>query len=132
MTPGELTPEGPAHIFAYGTLLPDHDAWPVLEPWVVDAPRPDAVAGRLYDTGRGYPAATFTGDPEAAGSVVHGMVLTLDPSRSKAALAALDRYEGDDYRRIAVRTEAGQACETYTWIGTLAGCRLVPGGRFGV
>jgi gamma-glutamylcyclotransferase (GGCT)/AIG2-like uncharacterized protein YtfP len=136
LTRGELTPDRPARIFVYGTLMPGHDAWPVLEPWVVGAPRPDTVAGCLYDTGRGYPAATFTADPEAAGSVVHGMgvvhgiVVTLDPSRSEAALAALDRYEGSEYRRIPVRTEAGEECETFTWIATLTGCRPVPGGRF--
>lgn len=138
MTAVKLTPEGPARIFVYGTLLPGHDAWSVLEPWVVDAPRPDAVAGCLYDTGRGYPAATFAHDREPAGSVVygmgvvHGMVVTLDPQRAEAALAALDRYEGSEYRRIPVRTESGNECDAYTWIATLAGCRPVPGGRFGV
>jgi gamma-glutamylcyclotransferase (GGCT)/AIG2-like uncharacterized protein YtfP len=132
LTGGKPTPPAPARVFVYGTLLPGHDAWPVLERWVVGAPEPDAVAGCLYDTGRGYPAATFSGDPEAAGSVVHGMVVTLDPRRAEAALAALDRYEGSEYRRIPVRTEAGTACHAYTWISTLAGCRPLPGGRFGV
>ena len=58
--------------------------------------------------------------------------MALDPPRIDAALHALDRYEGGEYRRVRVRTEAGTECETYTWIATLEGCRPVPGGRFGV
>jgi gamma-glutamylcyclotransferase (GGCT)/AIG2-like uncharacterized protein YtfP len=119
-------------IFVYGTLLPGFEAWPVLAPWVTGVPQADAVAGCLYDTGRGYPAATFPAGDDTAGSVVHGVVATLDPLRSDGALAALDRYEGSEYRRIRVRTEAGTDCDTYTWIAPLAGCRPVPGGRFGV
>jgi gamma-glutamylcyclotransferase (GGCT)/AIG2-like uncharacterized protein YtfP len=69
---------------------------------------------------------------DAAGSVVHGVVVSLDPLRSEAALAALDRYEGSEYRRIAVRTEAGTDCDAYTWVATLEGCQRVPGGRFGL
>jgi gamma-glutamylcyclotransferase (GGCT)/AIG2-like uncharacterized protein YtfP len=127
-----LTSGAPTRIFVYGTLLPGHDAWPVLEPWVRGVPQADAVAGCLYDTGRGYPAATFPAGGDADGSVVHGVVVALDPLRTDAALVALDRYEGSEYRRVPVRTEAGTECETYTWIATLEGCRPVPGGRFGI
>ena len=50
-------------LFVYGTLAPGHEAWPVLEPWVVGAPAsPTRSPGCLYDTGRGYPAATFRPD----------------------------------------------------------------------
>jgi gamma-glutamylcyclotransferase (GGCT)/AIG2-like uncharacterized protein YtfP len=130
-TPGEATP-GATRIFVYGTLLPGHDAWPVLQPWVTGTLHSDAVAGCLYDTGRGYPAATFPAGGDATGSVVHGVVVALEPLRTDDALRALDRYEGAEYRRVRVRTEAGTECETYTWIATLDGCRPVPGGRFGV
>jgi gamma-glutamylcyclotransferase (GGCT)/AIG2-like uncharacterized protein YtfP len=116
-------------LFVYGTLAPRHEAWPVLEPWVVGEPRADAVAGRLYDTGRGYPAATFAHKGDA-GSLVHGTVVTLDPARASVALDTLDRYEGDEYERISVRTESGLEAATYVWIAPLTGCRPVPGGRW--
>jgi gamma-glutamylcyclotransferase (GGCT)/AIG2-like uncharacterized protein YtfP len=111
-------------LFVYGTLAPGHGAWPVLEPWVVGDPGADAVAGQLYDTGRGYPGATFDAGPH----LVHGTVVTL--GRPDAALAALDRYEGDEYARITVRTQGGLDVATYAWNAALTGCRLVPGGRW--
>ena len=114
-------------LFVYGTLAPGDEAWPLLEPWVVGDPRADAVAGCLYDTGRGYPAATFTHD---GGDVVRGMVVTLDPARAPAALDTLDRYEGPEYERISVRTETGLEAATYVWIAPLTGCELIPGGRW--
>ena len=113
-------------LFVYGTLAPGNDAWSVLEPWVTGAPEPDAVPGRLYDTGRGYPAATFAAD----GSEVHGIVVTLAPERAAAALVALDRYEGDEYERITVRTQRGLDVGTYAWIAPLTGCRLLDSGRW--
>jgi gamma-glutamylcyclotransferase (GGCT)/AIG2-like uncharacterized protein YtfP len=114
-------------LFVYGTLAPGRDAWPVLERWVVGEPQADSVAGRLYDTGRGYPAATF----RATGAgVVHGTVVTLDPDRTDRALAALDRYEGNEYERITVRTRNGLDAATYAWIAPLSGCRPVDDGRW--
>jgi gamma-glutamylcyclotransferase (GGCT)/AIG2-like uncharacterized protein YtfP len=111
-------------LFVYGTLAPGNDAWAVLAPWVVGDADPDAVAGRLYDTGRGYPGATFGPAPD----LVHGMVVIL--GRPAAALAALDRYEGDEYARISVRTQTGLDVATYAWTAALTGCRLVAGGRW--
>ena len=52
-----------------------------------------------------------------------GRSSTLDPERADAALAALDRYEGDEYERITVRTEAGVEVAAYAWIAPLTGCR---------
>jgi hypothetical protein len=40
------------------------------------------------------------------------------------ALAALDRYEGDEYERVLVRTAGGREVFTYAWIAPLD--RLVP------
>jgi gamma-glutamylcyclotransferase (GGCT)/AIG2-like uncharacterized protein YtfP len=125
-------------LFVYGTLTPGSDAWAVLEPWVTGAPEPDAVAGRLYDTGRGYPGATFLSDAHdlgpggvAHGIVVHGIVVTLARDRADAALVALDRYEGDEYERITVQTLRGLEVATYAWIAPLTGCRAVETGRWG-
>jgi gamma-glutamylcyclotransferase (GGCT)/AIG2-like uncharacterized protein YtfP len=119
-------------LFVYGTLAPGHDAWPVLEPWVVGESLADAVTGRLYDTGRGYPAATFEPDPDPdrAEPLVHGTVVTLDPARAPAALRALDRYEGREYERITVRTQAGLDVATYAWTAPLTGCRPLGAGRW--
>lgn len=119
-----------ARLFVYGTLTPGHDAWPRLEPWVVGVTRTDAVAGAMYDTGRGYPAATFTPDAAVGGGVVHGTIVTLDPDRAEAALAALDHYEGPEYRRITVQTLGGVETAVYAWIAPLEACRPVPEGRW--
>src|SRR5262249_29133322 len=65
-------------LFVYGTLVPGGDAWPVLAPWATGTQRADRVAGTLYDTGRGYPAAIF-GEPDAeSNGVVHGYVVDLE------------------------------------------------------
>jgi len=129
-------------LFVYGTLAPGGEAWPRLGPWVVGAPVADAVAGRLYDTGRGYPAATFTAGGEVpgdfpadddlpeGGGFVHGTLVTLDPERSAEALAALDRYEGREYERIVVTTKTGVEAATYAWIAPLADCLRLPEGRW--
>jgi gamma-glutamylcyclotransferase (GGCT)/AIG2-like uncharacterized protein YtfP len=122
-------------LFVYGTLAPGQDAWSVLEPWATGEGVPDAVLGRLYDTGRGYPAATFSSDGDSpggdAGGLVHGVVVALAPGRARAALAALDRYEGDEYERVTVRTRAGIDVATYAWIAPLTGCRRLDTGRWG-
>jgi gamma-glutamylcyclotransferase (GGCT)/AIG2-like uncharacterized protein YtfP len=107
-------------LFVYGTLAPGGEAWPHLERWTVGAPVADAVAGQLYDTGHGYPCAVF---PPTAPGWVHGVVLMLVQPDTEA-LAALDRYEGDEYERVPVRTATGLEVFTYAWIAPLD--RLVP------
>ncbi len=114
-------------LFVYGTLVPGASVSPVLERWTVGVAQADAVAGLLYDTTRGYPAATFT--PDAA-TVVHGAVVEIDPLRVDAALAALDRYEGREYARITVRTAAGIEAQAYTWIAPLDACVPIAAGRW--
>jgi gamma-glutamylcyclotransferase (GGCT)/AIG2-like uncharacterized protein YtfP len=114
-------------LFVYGTLMPDGGAWEVLAPWTVGDAVIDAVPGVLYDTGRGYPAATFAAD---AAALVHGVVVRLDPGRATAALAALDRYEAEEYERVTVCTRAGVEVTTYAWVAPLDRCRAVSGGRW--
>lgn len=116
-------------LFVYGTLTPRGGAWELVEPWAVGAAEPDAVPGTLYDTGRGYPAATF--DPDAIG-LVRGVVVALDASRSDAALAELDRYEGHEYARVEVRAVSGALVVTYAWTASLDRCAVVPGGTWPV
>jgi gamma-glutamylcyclotransferase (GGCT)/AIG2-like uncharacterized protein YtfP len=95
-------------LFAYGTLVPGGTSFEVVAAWVVSH-RPARVRGRLFDTGHGYPAATFAED----GTPIDGVVLTL--ADGAAALAVLDRFEGDEYERVLVRTEAGDEVLTYAW-----------------
>jgi gamma-glutamylcyclotransferase (GGCT)/AIG2-like uncharacterized protein YtfP len=114
-------------VFVYGTLVPGAEAWPRLQRWCTGEPRPDAVPGLLYDTGRGYPAATFAA---AATGLVHGVVVEIEPRRAGEAMARLDRYEGPEYERIEVRTTAGADVFTYAWIAPLDGCVPVPDGRW--
>ena len=107
--------------------MPGGSAARVLERWAVGAAQVDAVVGLLYDTTRGYPAATFAPD---AVTIVHGVVVELDPARADAALAALDRYEGREYARIVVRTAAGIEAQAYAWIAPLESCVPLEAGRW--
>ena len=103
----------------YGTLLPGEARWRFLEPFVRDAGTPDEVAGTLFDTGQGYPAAVFGGTGRIVGTVfgLH------DPER---ALSVLDDVEGGVaglYRRVAVTTRSGTTVWAYAYGG---GLDLVP------
>ena len=94
-------------VFCYGTLLPGQERWQFLAPFVV-AHEPDQIAGRLYDTGLGYPAAFF----DRVG-VLQGDRFRLDPARLHEALSLLDEVEGaveGMYHRIAAVTATGCRC----------------------
>ncbi len=109
-------------LFVYGTLLPGGDWWHVVEPWVIGA-APASTNGTLWDTGDGYPAATFDAD-----RTVHGAVLELIEREVGDALAEIDAFE-DEYLRIAVETTLGTAW-SYEWAGPRERLRLIPSGRF--
>ncbi len=102
-------------LFVYGTLMPGHLRWSMLSPWSVHEAEV-GVPGVLYDTGNGWPAATF--DAEAA-STVPGWVVDLADGAPPELWAVLDEMEGigsppdpatDPYVRVRVtlpdRTEA--------------------------
>jgi gamma-glutamylcyclotransferase (GGCT)/AIG2-like uncharacterized protein YtfP len=103
----------PEHLlFVYGTLLPGEERWPILEQFVIGDGHPDAVAGTLYDTGEGYPAAAF----EHGDGRVAGRVFRLDAGRLAEALEVLDEVEDAVlglYRRVRVATDAGFEVWTY-------------------
>ncbi|MFB9428247.1 gamma-glutamylcyclotransferase [Streptoalloteichus tenebrarius] len=100
--------EWPDRLFVYGTLQPGAAGWPLLAPFVVGPGRPATLPGVVHDTGRGYPALRLDSD-----DLVPGQVLTLrDPA---AALPRLDRYEGEEFRRVRVRLPDGSVCWTYVW-----------------
>ncbi len=117
-------------LFVYGTLLPG------LAPPAVAATAarlrplgPATVPGRLYDLGP-YPALV----PDPAGeSRVHGELLAL-PAVAADLLAALDRYEGGQYRRVAttaVRADGGEvACWVYEYAGDVTGAVLIGHGDY--
>lgn len=121
----DLNDSSVTKLFVYGSLMPGHEAWPVLQRWIVGAPRCDAAAGVMFDTGRGYPAATFGGS-----DLVHGVVVDLDTARLAEALATLDAYEASEYDRIVVRTLGAEEVYTYAWIAPLHGCAPVAEGRW--
>jgi gamma-glutamylcyclotransferase (GGCT)/AIG2-like uncharacterized protein YtfP len=114
-------------LFAYGTLLPGQIRWRFLEPLVVDHGVACAVAGDLYDTGLGYPAAVFGGDGR-----VHGRVFRFRDGLVERALGEIDEVEriADElYRRVRLDVGGGAAW-AYEYTGEP---RFVPigGGSWG-
>lgn len=111
-------------VFVYGTLMPGEPLWPVLAPYALSW-RDATAAGRIWDTGRGYPAVRF----DVAGEVVPGVLVTLDPGQAPAAIAALDEVEevGELYRRVEVAA-AGARAWAYEWLGPTDGLEPLPGG----
>ena len=78
-------------LFLYGTLMPGHLRWPLIEPHVLDR-RPTRAAGTLHDTGRGWPAASFHAPPR--GSWIPGWVVRVPSDATAVLLWELDREEG--------------------------------------
>jgi gamma-glutamylcyclotransferase (GGCT)/AIG2-like uncharacterized protein YtfP len=115
---------GPPLIFVYGTLMPGEALWPALAPFAT-ASQEATAAGRIWDTGNGYPAVRF----ELAGDRVPGVVVALDPARLAAALDLLDDIEDEGrlYRRVEVATSAGVAW-AYEWLGPTEGLLRLPDG----
>lgn len=108
-------------LFVYGTLAPGQEAWSTLAPHA-RATWETSVEGRLFDTGRGYPAAVFgTG----AGRVA-GWCCELED----APLADLDEWEGEEYRRVVVTATDGTEAFAYDWQAPVDGFRALPGGRW--
>ncbi len=98
-------------LFVYGTLRPGEVRWQHLAPYVVGEGRETSVAGELYDTGLGYPAALFGGD-----SRILGRVYRLDDGQLTAALAHLDEVESAVrglYVRVRVVSDDGEAAWAY-------------------
>ena len=116
--------DGPSRLFVYGTLMPGERLWPTLAPFAV-AWEEVAAAGRIWDTGHGYPAVRF--DP--TGAAVPGVLVALAPDRLAVAIGVLDGIEGEGslYRRVEVSTSGGPAW-AYEWLGTTAGLALLPDG----
>jgi len=103
-----------AALFVYGTLKPGRCRWPLLLPFVdpSEVPTPAVIRGRLWDTGRGWPAVTV-GDSSVSGFVVHMRADVLGEG-----LALLDEVEGVSsglFNRVRSVTQAGAECWVYVW-----------------
>lgn len=110
-------------VFVYGTLMPGCERWPLLSPYAASW-RPSTARGRLWDTGNGYPAATFDDDS----AEIPGVVVAVATDRAGEAIALLDEVEGEGvlYRRVEISTSAGVAL-TYEWLGPTDGLAPVTG-----
>lgn len=116
--------EAAIHLFVYGTLMPGQSRWRLLQPYAVSW-EPATARGRLWDTGRGYPAVLF--DP--GGGPVRGFRVEVGPELSGAAVSAMDGVEGEGvlFRRVAVATSSGPAL-AYEWLGPTEGMTPLPHG----
>ncbi len=116
--------DAPDRLFVYGTLMPGHGLWPALAPFAARW-EPAVVPGRLWDTGRGYPAVRFA----AAAGTVPGVLVHLVADRAEEAVEVLDEIEeeGTLYRRVTVVTSGGPAI-AYEWLGPVDGLQPLPGG----
>ncbi len=116
--PAEVT-----RVFVYGTLMPGQPRWPALAPYAT-AWTAATAPGRLWDTGRGYPAARF----DATGDPVPGFLVDLDPALVPDAVTLLDHIEGEGvlYRRVEVLTSGGPAL-SYDWLGSTRGLTPLAG-----
>ena len=98
-------------LFVYGTLMPGHLRWAVLEPHAVGW-RPAAVEGHLYDSGQGWPAAVF----QPGDGLVRGWAVDLGPDVIEVVLGHLDEVEGVAeglFRRVEVALLAGEGAVAY-------------------
>lgn len=111
----------PDQVFVYGTLQPTGTAWHIAAHWSVGEPRKAELTGTLYDTGFGWPALHLTGTDTVPGYLVK----LRSPA---AAFAALDQYEGTDYRRVRTVLADGTLCWTYEWTAPVEGMITVPRG----
>lgn len=106
-------------LFVYGTLMPGHLRWAVLEPQALGW-RPAAVEGHLYDTGEGWPAAVFVPGPD----LVRGWVVDLRPEVAEVVMAHLDEVEGVEhglFRRVEVALLGGEPAVAYELVPDPAG-----------
>lgn len=104
-------------VFVYGTLRPGDVRWSILERFVVDGGADDTAAGRVFDSGLGYPAAVF-GDE----GTIHGRTYALHPDLVAEALAVLDEEEGTVrglFHRVAITTGRGDDAWAYAYGGGL-------------
>ena len=104
--------------------MPGQTRWSLLRPYAISW-EPVTAPGRLWDTGRGYPAVRFDSD----GAPLPGFLVQLAPELTAAAMSAMDRVEGDGvlFRRVEVVTSGGPAV-AYEWLGPVEHLTPLPEG----
>jgi gamma-glutamylcyclotransferase (GGCT)/AIG2-like uncharacterized protein YtfP len=122
--PASPTPaEEATSYFMYGTMMPGHLRYPEIDDFVAST-TPDRVAGRLFDSGAGYPAAKFAaGDAE-----VEGYVLRIRPDRAAEATETIAELEGNLFRPVTVETSGGTTAVAYEYIGSTEDMEELPDG----
>jgi gamma-glutamylcyclotransferase (GGCT)/AIG2-like uncharacterized protein YtfP len=103
---------GDTYVFVYGTTMPGHLRYPLIEGFVASQ-APDRASGRLYDTGVGFPAAKFGGQ-----GTIEGYLLRLRPDRVSEALRTFTEIEAGQYDRVTITTASGVAAYAYEFIGS--------------
>lgn len=124
------------HLFVYGTLAPDQQRWRLIADLVGPAER-CAVAGRLFDTGGGYPAALFdaaaspmaeAAAPPAGAPHVTGWRVVALPGHAEEVAHLVLAVEGDLYVPRLVRTIDGATAAAFEWLGATTGMVELPNG----
>ena len=110
--------------FMYGTAMPGHLRYPAIDQFVAST-APDTVAGRLFDTGAGYPAAKFGGTGR-----IRGYVLRIVPDRAAEAAEAIANLEGNLFRPANVETESGVDAVAYEFVGSTEGMTPIGDGTW--
>lgn len=113
-------------LFVYGTLMPGHLRWPMLEPVALGPVIAGWALGTLYDTGLGWPSARFdraTPDCGGASTRVPGYIVDLaEPCDD--FWRTLDHMEGiavppdpprDPYERVQIQVVTLDGGSVVAW-----------------
>lgn len=111
-----------AYMFVYGTTMPGHSRYFLIEDFVAEATRA-TVPGRLYDSGSGYPAAKFGG----GSATIEGYLLRLRPERATEAKRKFTEIEAGLFEPVPVTTHDGVTATAYEWIGPVDGLPRLEG-----
>jgi gamma-glutamylcyclotransferase (GGCT)/AIG2-like uncharacterized protein YtfP len=115
------SPSAGSSVFVYGTTMPNHLRYPLIEEYVASA-TPDRATGRIFDTGLGYPAAKFGGQ-----GTIEGYVLRLRSDRVSEAMRAFTEMEAGLFHPVTITTAGGVSAVAYEYIGSTANMTAVSG-----
>ena len=121
--PASPPTEERSYYFVYGTSMPGHLRYSIIEEFVAEA-KPARVSGRLYDTGAGYPAAKFGGGQ----SVIKGFLLRIRPEREFEADRAFTGTEAGLFQAVRVETLSGVEATAFEWAGSTEGMQPIESG----
>ena len=110
----------------YGWMMPGHYSYPEIDELVAET-TPDAVAGRLFDSGAGYPAAVVD---ESGKDMISGYVLRFLPERAAEANAIIADTENNLFRPTRVQTASGTSAIAYEWVGATSDLAHLPNGNW--